>query len=104
MASEIHVNDIGTRFLVTIKDDGALVNVSPGLASGTFVFKKPDDTTLSRTASTLSDGSASSGVMYYDTISGDLDAAGLWKLQGKMILTSGTFYTDIQTFTVNCNL
>lgn len=104
MASEIHVNDIGTRFLVTIKDDGALVDVSPGLASGTFVFKKPDDTTFNRTASTLGDGSALSGVMYYDTIAGDLNEAGIWKLQSKMILTSGTFYTDIQTFTVNCNL
>ena len=28
MASEIHQNDIGTRFLITVKDDGNLVNIS----------------------------------------------------------------------------
>jgi len=104
MASEIHVNDVGTRFLVTLKDDGALVDVSPAQATGVFIFKKPDDTTFNRSASTLSDGSALSGVMYYDTVADDLDEAGMWKLQGKMVLIGGTFYTDIQTFQVNCNL
>ena len=28
MASEIHQNDIGTRFSITVKDDGNLVNIS----------------------------------------------------------------------------
>ena len=28
MASEIHQNDVGTRFLITVKDDGSLVNIS----------------------------------------------------------------------------
>ena len=28
MASEIHKDDIGTRFLITVKDDGDLVNIS----------------------------------------------------------------------------
>ena len=28
MASEIHVGDIGTRFLVTIKDDSSTVDLS----------------------------------------------------------------------------
>ena len=30
--------------------------------------------------------------------------AGNYKLQGKVVLTSGTFYTDIHTFKVHCNL
>ena len=103
MASEIHLDDIGTRFQVTIKDDGSVVDLSA--ASGlTISFRKPSDTVVNRTASTLSDGSVVSGVMYYDSISGDLDEAGNYKLQGKVVLTSGTFYTDIHTFKVHCNL
>ena len=103
MASEIHQNDVGTRFQVTIKDDGSVVDLSA--ASGlTISFRKPSDTILNRTASTLVDGSAASGVMYYDSVTGDLDEAGYYKLQGKVVLTSGTFYTDIHTFKVHCNL
>ena len=104
MASEIHVNDIGTRFLVTVKDGTSTVDVSPAGATGVLTFKRPDDTTIARTASTLTDGSAVSGVMYYDTIAGDLNQAGLWKIQGKVTISSGTFYTDIQGFNVHCNL
>jgi hypothetical protein len=39
MASEIHVNDVGTRFLATIKDDGVVVDISAA-SSITMVFKK----------------------------------------------------------------
>lgn len=103
MASEIHVDDIGTRFQVTIKDDGAVVDLSAA-SSLVISFRKPSDTVLNRTGSTLSDGSVVSGVMYYDSVGGDLDEIGNYKLQGKVALTSGTFYTDIQTFKVHCNL
>jgi hypothetical protein len=43
--------------------------------------------------------------MYYDAVAGDLDEVGKYKLQGKVFLGgSGTFYTDIHTFQVHCNL
>jgi hypothetical protein len=103
MASEIHVDDIGTRFQVTIKDDGAVVDLSAA-SSLVISFRKPSDTVLNRSGSTLSDGSVVSGVMYYDSVVGDLDQIGNYKLQGKVALASGTFYTDIQTFKVHCNL
>ena len=32
MADEIHVNDIGTRFLITVKDDGSAVDISSASA------------------------------------------------------------------------
>lgn len=104
MASEIHVDDIGTRFLVTVKDGTSVVDISSA-TSLVIDFRKPDDTIINRTGSTLGDGSASSGVMYYDTVAGDMDAAGNWKLQGKITLSStGVFYTDIHTFKVHRNL
>ena len=104
MASEIHVNDIGTRFLVTVKDGADAVDISSA-TSLDINFRKPDDSILNRTGSLLDDGSAVSGVMYYDTVAGDMDSAGNWKLQGKITLSStGVFYTDIHTFKVYRNL
>jgi hypothetical protein len=105
MACEIHQNDIGTRFLITITDcdDSSVVDVSSALYRQVN-FRKPDDTILTRTASIFNDGSALSGVIYYDTVAGDLDEAGQYKLQAKIGLPSGTYYTDIYTFKVHCNL
>ena len=101
MASEIHLDDIGTRFLVTIKDDGNLVNVS-GATIKQFNFKKPSDTVINRSATLVDAGI--SGVLYYDAVAGDLDEAGHYKLQAKVAIPSGTYYTDIHTFKVHCNL
>ena len=75
MPSEIHQNDIGTRFLVTVKDDGSTVDLSNASALQ-ISFRKPSDEIVDRTGSTLGDGSSTSGVMYYDTLNGDLDEAG----------------------------
>lgn len=101
MPSEIHVNDIGTRFLATIKDDGVVVNVS-GASLLNMFFRKPSDTVLERVATIYSDGT--DGKIYYDAVAGDLDEAGFYKLQGRVALASGTYYTDIYTFKVHCNI
>jgi len=103
MASEIHQDDIGTRFLVTVKDDGIAVNLTSATLKQ-LNFRKPDDTVLNRAASGLGGGSESSGIMYYDTVAGDLDAVGVYKMQGKVSIPSGTYYTDIYTFKVHSNL
>jgi|TARA_R110000744_G_scaffold291956_2_gene402532 hypothetical protein len=102
MASEIHQYDIGTRFLITLKDNDVAVDVSSGVRQ--INIRRPDDTTLNKSGSIISSGSALSGIMYYDTIAGDLDEVGHYKLQAKVSLPSGTYYTDIYTFKVHCNL
>jgi hypothetical protein len=105
MASEIHVDDIGTRFLITVKDDGSVVDISQAAALQVS-FRKPSDLIIERSPSTQGTGSSVSGVMYYDSIAGDLDEVGHYKLQGKVTLGggSGIYYTDIHTFKVNCNI
>ena len=42
--------------------------------------------------------------MYYSTVDGDLDVPGVWKLQGKVVITGGTFSTDVYSFKVHRNL
>ena len=104
MASEIHKDDVGTRFLITVKDDGDLVNIS-GVSGGSIhqvSFRKPSDTIIERNA-TLQDYGVS-GVMFYDSVAGDLDEAGVYKLQAKVIIPSGTYYTDLYTFKVHSNI
>ena len=104
MASEIHKDDVGTRFLITVKDDGNLVNIS-GVSGGSIhqvSFRKPSDTIIERNA-TLQDYGVS-GVMFYDSVAGDLDEAGVYKLQAKVIVPSGTYYTDLYTFKVHSNI
>ena len=104
MASEIHQNDIGTRFLITVKDDGNIVNIS-GVGASTvhqLNFRKPSDTVINRNA-TLQDVGIS-GVMFYDTVAGDLDEAGIYKMQAKVVTPSGTYFTDVHTFKVHSNI
>jgi len=103
MASEIHVGDIGTQFKFTVLDGGSKVDLSEATLRQ-VTFRKPDDSTVTRTASVFGDGSESSGVMYYNSVAGDLIQAGEHKVQGKVTIPSGTFSTDIYTFPVHCNL
>ena len=101
-ANEVHKNDIGTVFKVTIKDSAAVVNVSTATTKQ-IILKKPSGTKLTKEASFFTDGS--DGIITYTTLSGDLSEEGMWKLQGYIVLTGGnTFYTDISTFKVYRNL
>lgn len=101
MPSEIHVNDIGTRFLATIQDNGTVVDISSA-SQIQMIFRRPNDEVFYRVGSLLTSGI--DGKVYYDTVSGDLSNVGMHKLQAKVYLPSGTYYTDIYSFQVNCNL
>ena len=101
MASQIHKDAVGTKLLVTVTDDGSAVDISA--ASSLVIFiKKPDGTVLDRTGVLNTDGT--DGKMYYLTVVGDLDVAGNYKIQGKVVISAGTFYTSISNFKVHCNL
>jgi len=100
-ANEIHVNDIGTQFMLTVKDGSTAVNIS-GASTKQITIKKPSGTSI--TVSTAFDSDGTDGKMYYNAVADDLDEAGSYKLQGKVAITDGTFYTDITTFKVHRNL
>ncbi len=100
-ANEIHVNDVGTKFLVTVTDGSSAVNISSATTKE-LIIKKPSGTKLTKATSFTSDGT--DGKMQYNIASDDLDEAGSYKLQGKVVISDGTFYTDIHTFKVHRNL
>ena len=101
MASEIHEGDIGTKLLITVTDDGSVVDISSASSLSIYI-KKPDGTILTRTGVLETDGT--DGKMYYITVAGDLDKAGNYKIQGRVVLASGSYYTSTATFKVHCNL
>ena len=101
MASGIHEGDIGTKLLVTVTDNGVVVDIGPATTLQIFI-KKPDGALLTRTGVLDSDGS--DGKMYYITVAGDMDVAGNYKIQGHVFLAAGSYYTSTETFKVHCNL
>lgn len=104
-ANEIHIGDVGTEFVATIKNSGTTVDVSGAntTTSRRFLFKKPTGSTTSQTASFVTDGT--DGQVAFTTTSGFLDTAGDWRLQAKIILNSATTnYSSIYEFRVYKNL
>jgi hypothetical protein len=101
MASQIQEGDIGTKLLVTITDDDVIVNISSASSLSIFI-KKPDGSILTRSGTFETNGT--DGKMYYTTVSGDINTSGSYKIQGRVTLSNGSFYTSTATFKVNRNL
>lgn len=101
MSQEIHVGDVGTILEVTVTDSGVAVNLSSATTKEIFL-SKPNGVVITKTAAFVSNGS--DGKLQYTTIIGDLDQHGIWKLQVKVALPTGTWQSDIQEFRVYPNL
>lgn len=92
------VGDAGTNIVLTYKDqDGVVVNISTATTQQ-IVLKKPDGTKLTKTTIFVTDGT--DGKAKYVVVAGDFSEEGVWKLQGKVILTTGTWYSDIHLFII----
>jgi len=104
MVEEVHKNDIGTKFLVTIKDGTTVVDISgaSGDTDKQIIFEKPDGTVITKNATFDTDGT--DGKIYYITIDEDLNLSGQWKIQAKVVLADGTWRTSIDDFEVYENL
>lgn len=99
-ANEIHLNDVGTEFRLTILESGSAVDVSS--ATNYIKFSKPDNTVVTQSGSFHTDGT--DGIVKYVSASGDLDTVGTWRIQVLVDYGSTEFYSDISTFKVHKNL
>ena len=98
-ANEIHVDDLGTKFIVTVKDGDSVINVS-GATTKNIIFKKPSGTKVTAAASFETDGS--DGIISYITTGTELDETGTYKIQAYVVLSAGNeFHSDISTFKVH---
>lgn len=99
---EVHVDDVGTRFELTLEDgDGNAVDISSA-SRLELVFRRPDGTTITRTA-TLS-GSGADGKLYYDSVAGDITIAGQWSVQPYVEITGFAGHGAKRVFQVLKNL
>lgn len=102
MADELRVGAIGAAIRATVRENGSALDVS-GASTKQLVFKKPDGTKVTQTATFYTDGT--DGVLQYTTVSGDIDQAGSWQCQAYLAGLSGfSGYTDPDSLRVKPNL
>lgn len=100
--NEIHLNDVGTRLGVTVKEGGSVVDISGATATKQIKLYKPSGTTVTKDADFTTDGT--DGKMEYVTVADDLDEVGVWRIQGYLSFDGWTGHTDISEFEVFENL
>lgn len=107
MACEIHKNDIGTLFEITVKEcdvngNEVVVNLSV-VTTKKICFRKPNKDILTVDAVFKTDGS--DGILQYVTIAGDLNVAGVWAKQAFLVFPStGSWRSTLVDFTVVDNI
>ncbi len=106
MSSEIHVNDVGTQFLVTIVDsDENPMDISNAITKE-VIFKKPSGMLVTHPATYYTNGS--DGKIYYVSQENDLDEIGAWKIQCHIetsgIVLNPNWHTNFSAFKVHRNL
>ena len=91
---KVYVGEISKR--IKVKVSISLANLS----SATLYVEKPDGSTaVSWVASVL--GDSADGWIYYDTITADLDVAGVYRLYTKLVFADGRiYYGERTTFNV----
>ena len=100
-SQEIHINDIGTVFEITLEDCDGVVDLT-GVSTITFRLTDPANVRTDKTGALLTDGT--DGKVIYTTVDGDLHTAGTWKLQVYVALPTGQWNSNIQKFKVHPNL
>jgi len=99
---EIHVDDIGTLFTITITEGGVPVDISSATVKD-FHFDKPNaNGKFNKTADFVTDGT--DGKLKYVSESEVLDTPGDWKIQAHIVMPNGEWHTNIDTFKVFENI
>lgn len=98
-SSEIHVND-NTRFILTIEETCVAVDISIASVK-TIYITKPSGAVLTKSALFVTTGA--DGQIYWDAVFGDLNEAGWYKIQAKVVIGQ-TYSSFIKSFRVFGNL
>lgn len=98
LTDKVFVNDIGTVFRATIKEDDVAVDVSSASVTKQFIFQPPDGVSFTRNAVFTTDGT--DGMIEYVSVDGDLGIGGNWRIQAYLVLSAWTGHTDVVQFKV----
>ena len=86
-----YVDDIGTRIRTTMSED------ITGYSAVTYYIQNPSGTEVTKTC-VVED--VTNGIVYYDTVSGDLDEEGIYKIQTLVDMGATQFMSETQQFRV----
>jgi len=99
---EIHLSDVNTIFESEIRDNNDVtLNISSATIKN-FLFSKPNTTAITRSGVFTTDGT--DGLLRYTTVSGDLDAVGIWCYQINVAFSGGNWHSDTTQFRVEPNI
>ncbi len=101
IVEEIHVGDIGTVLVVTLKNDNVPVDISAATTKQ-IILQNPSVTGGAFAATFTTDGT--DGKLQYTTTINDLDESGVWQIQAYVVLATGAWRSEIQEFSVFPNL
>jgi hypothetical protein len=101
LETEIHLGDVGTTFVLIVKDNGIVVDLSSNTGL-TMYFRPVAGALLTRNAVLSTDGY--DGKMQYTTVAGDLSVSGLWEIQGYIQFGSNSWKTEVKQFQVYTNI
>lgn len=97
-----HVSDIGTQIRVTLTDEnGDPVNVSSATEM-VIIIQDPEGVSVEKEAGFYTDGTE--GVIVYAIEETDFAVAGKYKIQARVVLPTGTWWSTIGSFKVADNL
>lgn len=82
---DVHKNDLGTRFQITVTEAGVAVDISSATLIQ-LIFRKPDGTIITKTAVFVNTGT--DGKMEYVTQAAFLVDPGRWSLQGAVTFSA----------------
>lgn len=98
LTDDVFEGDVGTNFQMTLKDAGVILDVS-GATETKFIFSRgPGGTPLVVDVEFVTDGT--DGKLDYDTVAGDINNAGVWSWQAKVVSVASTWYSEVVRFRV----
>jgi hypothetical protein len=97
VTADLHLNDIGTQILITIKEGNVAVDLSTAITMQ-FDFKRKDGTTFTVDADHYTDGT--DGILEYITEAGDISQVGKWSVQPYLELPNWEGHTQKVDFRV----
>lgn len=99
--NNIQVGAIGFLIELNIKAGNSPLDISSATTKN-IIIEKPDSTILTASGSFVTDGT--DGLLYYRTISGDLDQEGTYNVQAYLVMPDFTGYSTPVSFTVYPNI
>lgn len=102
MPAQIHQNDIGIIFRITILDQSSIVADISAASTKDIKFLKPDGRLLTKLGSFVTNGT--DGRIQCVSIANDLDICGIYRMEAYIIQSGNFFNTDVVNFKVHGNI